>query len=89
MYQGSDLCKYNADYADKLVERDSASLPPLHVEGGRYASDFKTQVLGSGHDVGPWSGHDVGPWMLTCILLMCNVCPELFPDCSMLVPVLI
>ena len=44
MYQESDLAQSNRAYADHLVERDLASLPPLQVEGGEYASDFGTQV---------------------------------------------
>ena len=44
IYQSSELAESNRAYADKLVERDIGTLPPLHVEGGLFAADFKTQV---------------------------------------------
>lgn len=43
LYQQSELAGNNAAYADHLVARDSNSMQPLVVEGGKYAASFGVQ----------------------------------------------
>ena len=44
LYNASALSLSNAEYAENLVLNDAGCKQPLRVDGGQYASDWKTQV---------------------------------------------
>ena len=58
LYKASALSLSNAEYAENLVLNDAGCKPPLRVDGGQYASDWKTQACGRGGG-GGGGGHHV------------------------------